>query len=203
MIGHPHRTFTYYVSHCLIYFTTQSTFTFGLSFVCFCLYCICPNGLFLYSHRDSVFHSHFSSSAASSIWLKNCPCNFFYLNTLLCSFLLLSLNSSTRSIDVTCCSLSPFTLLAAMSSPHLLIHIFQALEQPTLLSYKSSPASFLDKYTLATSHIGFNVQCINVLVLLSVCSNSALFNLEKQQSILVMKLCIYSCYYVSTIQFCF
>ena len=136
MVGHSHRTFTYYVSHCLINFTTQSTLTFGLSFVCFCLYCICPNGLFLCCHSDSaslfillsLSHSHFSSPATSSIWLKNCPCNFFCLNTLLCSFLLLSLNSSTRSIVPTCCSLSPFTLLAAMSSPHLLIHIFQALE---------------------------------------------------------------------------
>ena len=46
-----HRAFTHYVSHCLIHFTTQSTLTFTLSFVYFCLYCVCSNSFFMCCHN--------------------------------------------------------------------------------------------------------------------------------------------------------
>ena len=35
--------------------------------------------------RPSLSHIHFSFLQTFSAWLKNCPCNFFFFNTLLCS----------------------------------------------------------------------------------------------------------------------
>ena len=81
---HPlrqHTAFTHYVSHCRIHFTTQSTFTFGLSLTYFCLYCVCPlmacycaaiisDSVYLFI-LASLSHSNFSSPATSSIWFKN------------------------------------------------------------------------------------------------------------------------------------
>ena len=108
-----HRAFTHYVSHCLTHFTTQSTLAFSLSFVIFVfiafflMVCSCTA---IISDSVSHFtllsrsHSHFSFPLTSSIWLKNCPCSSFCFNTLLCSFLLLSLNSFTLSITSRCCS---------------------------------------------------------------------------------------------------
>ena len=107
-----HRAFIHYVSHCIIHFTTQSTLTFRLSLVYFCLEFVLTACFCAAIIRDSVSlfilpslsHGHFSSPATSSIWLKNCPCNFFCFNTQLRSFLLLSLNSFTFSIIPRCCS---------------------------------------------------------------------------------------------------
>ena len=91
-----HSAFTHYVSHCLIHFTIQSTLTFSLNLVClflpllhfsyrFVLVLSQLMILFLFFILLSLSHSHFSSPTTSSIWLKNCPCNFCF-NTLLRSF---------------------------------------------------------------------------------------------------------------------
>ena len=65
---------------------------------------------------------------------------------------------------------SPFSLVkTCLSSPR----IANLTVSSTLFSLP--PLSFQDKYILATSPLGFNLQCIviNVLVFPSICSNSA------------------------------
>ena len=56
----------------------------------------------------------------------------------------------------------------------MLICIFQAPEQPTATLISPFPPSFLDKYILVMSHLGFSAWCIVIsyFVLLSMCSNS-------------------------------
>ena len=102
-----HRAFT----HCLTVSSTfprnlhlLSTWVFSIfTFIAFVFVaCSCAA---IISDSVSFFillylsHNHFSTPATTSIWLKNCPYNFFCFNTLLRLFLLHSLIFFTLNLS--------------------------------------------------------------------------------------------------------
>ena len=107
-MGHPHTiclnfsyTFPYNLHLISVWVLSNFVFITFVLMVCCCSAVISDSiSLFM---LPSFSHRHFSSPATTLIWLKNCPCNFFYFNKLIHSFLLLFLNTFTLSVIPRCC----------------------------------------------------------------------------------------------------